>query len=114
MRIPQLLANADEFAVRPKDMPDEMMDNDSQMNKSFKKPAAQMVKATVDWKGVIQRFSLENRDNLPGEIALSLLQAASSAINKEVLNKYTDNSSKENYIKSAIIQLMCTPEYQLC
>lgn len=119
LRIPQLLANADEFSVKPKDMPDDMLENykqlkDDKMKVMGKKMQAQIVHATIDWSGVIKQFSNANREILLGEIALTLLQSASSAINKNVLEKYIDNSSKENYIKSAVVQLMCTPEYQLC
>ena len=31
-----------------------------------------------------------------------------------LLTKYLNNDSRENYIKTAIIRLMSTPEYQLC
>lgn len=119
LRIPQLLANADEFAVRPKDMPDDMLENYQmkQQNNSKvvdKRIQSQMVNATIDWSGVIKQFSAISRENLLGEIALTLLQSASSAINKNILEKYIDNTSKETYIKTAVVQLMCTPDYQLC
>ena len=119
LRTPQLLANAGEFSVRPKDMPDDMLENynktkEERMKMMGKKMQGQMVNATIDWSGVIKQFTPVSRENLLGEIALTLLQSASTAINKNVLEKYIDNSSKENYIKSAVVQLMCTPEYQLC
>lgn len=119
LRIPQLLTNADAFSVRPKDMPDDMLEN-YQMNQKDnmkvmgKKMQSQIVNATIDWSGVLTRFSDVSRDNLLGEIAITVLQSASSAINKNLFEKYIDNSSKENYIKSAVVQLMCTPDYQLC
>jgi hypothetical protein len=31
-----------------------------------------------------------------------------------ILEKYVNNESRENFIKSAVINLMSTPEYQLC
>ncbi|MBI2731286.1 MAG: DUF1800 domain-containing protein [Sphingobacteriales bacterium] len=119
LRIPQLLANADEFSVKPKDMPDDMLENyqmkqEDKLKVMGKKMQGQIVNATIDWSGVIKQFSGVSRGNLLGEIALTLLQSASSSINKNVLEKYIDNSSKENYIKSAVVQLMCTPDYQLC
>ncbi|MGE5109085.1 MAG: DUF1800 domain-containing protein [Sphingobacteriales bacterium] len=119
LRIPQLLANADEFSVKPKDMPDDMLENYNAMKQDKmkvlgKRMQTQIVNATIDWSGVIKQFSDISRENMLGEIALTLLQSASSAINKNVLEKYIDASTKENYIKSAVVQLMCTPEYQLC
>lgn len=119
LRIPQLLANADEFSVKPKDMPDDMLENYQMKQQNDKKAMgkrmqSQMVNATIDWSGILKQFSNVSRENLLGEIALTLLQSASSSINKNVLEKYIDNSSKETYIKSAVVQLMCTPDYQLC
>lgn len=119
LRIPQLLANADEFSIRPKDMPDDMLENYQMKQQADrkamgKKMQAQILNATIDWNGVIKQFSGVSRENLLGEIAITLLQSASSSINKNVLEKYIDNSSKESYIKSAVVQLMCTPDYQLC
>ena len=100
-------------------MPDDMLENykimkEDKMKVMGKKMQGQIVNATIDWTGVIKQFSGVSRENLLGEIALTMLQSASSAINKNVLEKYIDNSTKENYIKSAVVQLMCTPEYQLC
>ena len=31
-----------------------------------------------------------------------------------ILNKYIDKTSREAYIKTTMIELMSTPEYQLC
>ncbi|HET9055922.1 MAG TPA: DUF1800 domain-containing protein [Chitinophagaceae bacterium] len=119
LRIPQLLANADSFSVKPKDMPDEMQENYSLANRDKtsvfnNRVQSQIVNVTINWNDVIKQFSEVNKENLLGEIALATLQTASPAINKNVLDKYIDHSSKENYIKTAIIQLMCTPDYQLC
>jgi hypothetical protein len=36
------------------------------------------------------------------------------SINPNVLKKYIDNTSREAFIKSTMIELMSTPEYQLC
>jgi hypothetical protein len=35
-------------------------------------------------------------------------------VSENILSKYIDASSRESYIKTATIQLMSTPEYQLC
>jgi hypothetical protein len=31
-----------------------------------------------------------------------------------ILNRYIDTTSRDNYIKTTMIELMSTPEYQLC
>jgi hypothetical protein len=36
------------------------------------------------------------------------------SVNPNVLKRYVDNTSREGFIKSTMIELMSTPEYQLC
>jgi hypothetical protein len=37
-----------------------------------------------------------------------------SRVPVDVLNQYTDQTGRENFIKTATLQVMSTPEYQLC
>ena len=53
MRIPQILTNADEFLIRPKDDDDVMMG----MEGVDKKPKQNQLNVTVDWTGVINVFN---------------------------------------------------------
>ena len=46
-------------------------------------------------------------------IADSILQTG-SRINSAVMDSYIAKDSRESFIKSAVIQMMATPEYQLC
>lgn len=54
------------------------------------------------------------RENLLASIAAVMWQTDGSTMNKAMLEKFTDASSRERYVQTAIIQLMCTPEYQMC
>ena len=54
-----------------------------------------------------------NSENLLPKITAVVLQTKSQVSGK-VLDKYLNNENRENYIKSAIVNLMSTPEYQLC
>ena len=71
------------------------------------------VRATVNWDMVNAVFEKVPREKLAQSIAAGLFQTK-TVINKTTLEKYTDSSSRENYIRSSIIELMSTPEYQLC
>ena len=53
------------------------------------------------------------KDQLIGSIASNLLQTK-SGVSSELIKQYADAGSKESFIKTATLQLMSTPEYQLC
>lgn len=109
MRIPQILTNADEFLIRPKDDDDVMMG----MEGVDKKPKANQLHVTVDWTGVIKVFDKISKENLMKKVSDIVLQTRNT-ISSNILNRYIDNTSKEAYIKTTMIELMSTPEYQLC
>ncbi len=108
MRLPQILTNADEFTLRPKDDDDVMMG----MEGVDKKPNPNQLQATVDWKKVIKVFDKTPKENLMKKVSDVVLQGG-SRIAPTLLNRYIDNASKDTYIKTAMIELMSTPEYQL-
>ena len=109
MRIAQILTGADEFLITPKDDDDVMMGAEG----VDKKDKASQLTVTVDWKGVIKVFEKTSKENLARKVNDLVLQTRSS-ITPTILNRYVDNTSREGYIKTAIIKLMSTPEYQLC
>jgi uncharacterized protein (DUF1800 family) len=119
LRIPQIIYASDQFDLQPKDDDDQMMGikemNDGPMRiKGFGKiNGGQMIKAQINWDKYLKKFDNVQRENLVNEIATTILQVQNS-IDENTLKKFTDNSSKAGFIKSATIQLMSTPEYQLC
>lgn len=114
MRIPQMIYAADVLTMKPKDDDDQMMGMaDRPALRGQGQRPGQAVRATIDWNTYLEKFEKTSRENLVGEIANTLLQVQDK-IDVSVLDKYTDNSSRESYIKSVTIQLMSTPEYQLC
>lgn len=113
MRIPQLIYDNDELAMKPKDDDDQMMGmKDARLKKTGKK-GGQIIAAAVDWELYIKKFEKVPREKLLGAISSTLIQTP-NAINTAVLNKYIDAGSRDNFIKTATIQIMSTPEYQLC
>jgi hypothetical protein len=91
----------------------EMNDGPMRIKGFGKINGGQMIKAQISWDKYLKRFDNVQKENLANEIATTILQVQNS-VNENTLKKYTDNSSKEGFIKSATIQLMSTPEYQLC
>lgn len=115
LRIPQLIYDNDEVALSPKDDDDQMMgmkDMGKKMGKMGKK-GGQVITAAVDWETYLKKFEKVPREKLLGSISGILIQGA-EPVNEKIISKYIDSSSRESYIKTVTIQLMSTPEYQLC
>lgn len=111
LRIPQILAANDAMDIRPKADDDATM---GMMEAGIKKmqEALKGGIATIDWSAVNKVFEKVPRKNLLAEIENTVLQTKSKVSNA-TLEKYLNTESRENYIKSAIVNLMSTPEYQL-
>jgi len=125
LRIPQLIYAGDVFSMKPKDDDDQQMgmkDKDaSQNDENNTVPNAgkrnngkgQQIMASIDWAKYIKQYEQVTRENLLSSISKNILLTKNS-INAATLTRYTDDTSRENFIKTATIQLMSTPEYQLC
>ncbi len=116
LKIPQIMTANEVISIRPKSDDDsmmgQMMENKiaEKLNKSYSDKGAS---AIVDWEAVATIFKTVSRENLLPKISDTILQT-NSRINTVLLLTYLNNESRENYIKSVIINLMSTPEYQLC
>jgi hypothetical protein len=69
--------------------------------------------AETDWTMAIKIFESTPREKLLQKVTDTVLQTKGHVTNA-VLEKYLNKENRENFIKSAIVNLMCTPEYQLC
>jgi uncharacterized protein (DUF1800 family) len=119
LRIPQLIYAGDAFQMKPKDDDDQMMGmRDKEMAPLNKKgftrnKPGQQIMATINWNGYLKQFESVPREALAATISKILLQTG-SGINPDTLKNYTDNSGRDQFVKTTTIQLMSTPEYQLC
>ena len=115
MRLPQLINDTDEMNIKTKDDDDQMMGRKAQEDGA--KPMVYgkrgVIRAAIDWKEYVRHFEKVQVDQLVGSLATNLLQTKSS-VGSELIKQYSDTGSKESFIKSATLQLMSTPEYQLC
>ncbi|MFN0174671.1 MAG: DUF1800 family protein [Saprospiraceae bacterium] len=107
LRIPQLLYANQDLDVRGK------TDDDQQMGEAAK---AQMrrLSAIMDWQPALDLFAKTPDNELIGKLAKFLWAASTKTLPLEVLQKNTDQSSPSALIQTAMVQLMATPEYQLC
>lgn len=118
LRVPQVILYSQTLNIRPKDITPEMGDGGNykmtlQINDFLKKQFAKKINARINWEPYVEGFRDIPRENLATAIAGILLQQTGN-INKTLLEKYADSSSRESYIKTVTIDVMSTPEYQLC
>ena len=127
MRIPKLINDKDEMNVSAKDDDDTMMgmkdaDRQMKMNKKGSGQQAgggyagmrrQQINANVDWSMYVKNYESVPRENLTEKISNVLLQTK-SGVSIDIIKQYSDQTGRENFIKTATLQIMCTPEYQLC
>jgi len=127
MRIPKLINDVDEMNVKAKDDDDTMMGmKDVNMQaKGNKKPGGQQsgaaytgmrrqqINANVDWQPYVKHYESVPRENLAEAISKILLQTK-SRVSMDIIKQYADQTGRENFIKTATLQVMSTPEYQLC
>jgi uncharacterized protein (DUF1800 family) len=112
LRVPQLFTDADELNVTPKDDDDQMMGMKA-APKPKKNLGTKVINASMSWDQHYKQLTKVRREELLPVITNHLL-LTSGTITKETISKYIDDSSREAYIKTATIQIMSTPEYQLC
>jgi len=121
MRFPQLINDSDVLNVKPKDDDDQMMgrkddeDEPAMNTKSdrFNRRVGKPINAEIDWPSYLKKFETIPREKLVNTISDNLLQAKKGVTDKTI-EQYSDNSNRESFIKSVTIQVMSTPEYQLC
>ncbi len=112
LRIPQIITANEALDIRPKSDDDVMMGQMMEAGKKLRE-AAKGGTAKIEWDTVNRIFEKVPRENLLSAISTVVLQTRTE-VSAVLLDKYLNKESRENYIKSAIINLMATPEYQLC
>jgi uncharacterized protein (DUF1800 family) len=120
MRIPQMLNDRDEFNVTPKSDDDQMMGRKDNANDDPKAIAMNSVKrlnrpiqVNIDWTLYTKNYESVPKESLLANISGILLQTKGQ-VNADLIKQYSDNSGRDNFIKTATLQIMSTPEYQLC
>ena len=119
MRIPQLFSDSDELNITPKSDDDQMMgraDAPVMMQKPAVRKAskgAKPIEADLDWSLYQSHFEKTGREKLVNAMAGLLLQT-NQAPPESAIQKFSDESTRAAFIRTATIQIMSTPEYQLC
>jgi hypothetical protein len=107
LRIPQLLYSNQDLDVKGK------TDDDQQMGAAAKGNTRRLA-SIIDWQPVLNLFA-ETPDHVLTETVAEFLWVVSAKnLPMEVLEKNTDRNSRAAWVQTSMIQLMATPEYQLC
>ncbi len=115
LQIPQVLSSKDSLDIRPKTDDDVNMGMTEEKRIKLGKRvayAASGASATIEWNVVNKIFEKTARPQLSQAIIDSLLQTK-GRIDSNLLSGYLNNESRETFIKSVVINVMSTPEYQL-
>jgi uncharacterized protein (DUF1800 family) len=119
MRLPQLITDNDELNVKPKADDDQMMgrtDNGEpnvQKGKVAYGKAGKPIKADIEWNNYVKNFESIPREALLDHLNMTLLQLKPT-VSADLIKNNADSASRESFIKTATIQIMSTPEYQMC
>ena len=116
LQIPQVLSSKDAIDIKPKTDDDTAMGMTEEKRMKLGKKAAYSAtgaSATIEWNTVNKIFEKTARPALSQAIIDTLLQTK-GRIDGSLLSGYLNNESRESFIKSVVINVMSTPEYQLC
>jgi uncharacterized protein (DUF1800 family) len=117
LRIPQLMAFKEAFNIKSKTDDDQEMGMGNKQDEKMKSGRAiggRVIETTIKWEEANKQLAKVTRENLLPSIVHSLWQKDVSQMNKALVEKFVDATSRERYIQTAMIHVMCTPEYQLC
>jgi uncharacterized protein (DUF1800 family) len=107
LRIPQLLYANQDLDVQAKS------DDDQQMGETGKTRMRRLA-AVIDWQPVMDLFKRTPDRELPEKLAGYLWQTPLKTLPTTVLSQHTEHTSRDALLQSTLVQLMATPEYQVC
>ena len=115
LRVPMLINDQDDLNLSPKTDDDVMggQEDKPAMKKGGYARVGKPINAKVEWNTYIRNYQKVQRENLLTKMQSVLLQVT-PAFKTELIRSYADSSSRESFIKTATLQIMSTPEYQMC
>lgn len=108
LRLPHIVAAGTALELGTKD------DDDQWMGQMRQSRLQKRLAAEVNWQPITGIFATTPEKEILIQAAGFLWQLPAAVPPLQVLQHHTDQSSKGQLIKTAAIQLMATPEYQLC
>lgn len=109
LQIPRMVAGREGPDIRPKADDDQEMG----MGRRNERRTLQPLNARIDWDAVCSSLADVKREHLL-EATARLLWQSGQPPTAATLEGQLDSTSREAFIRSAVIRLMSSPEYQLC
>jgi len=116
LQVPQVYAAKESILLTPKIDDDVAMGSKMEETVRINRNKAYVNRggaADIEWNLIFTAFEKVKRPSLVNAISNSLVQSTKS-VNPDIITRYSDGSSREAFIKSAVINIMSTPEYQMC
>jgi uncharacterized protein (DUF1800 family) len=110
LTLPYIITGNTALTVKPKDDDDAMMGMQVPGDVIGK---GKIFESTVKWQQVENIFKDVKRNELLPQIAMALLQNT-SGLNLNTVQNNIQQDDRAVFIKTSILKLMSTPEYQLC
>jgi hypothetical protein len=105
LRIPAFITSSEKLNIRAK--------SDDDVNMGQTDAAYRTGGVGIDWPAVYKLFASTPREDLVKAIADVLWQTGNRPEAK-MLAAFVNEQSREDFIRTTILRLMATPEYQLC
>ncbi|RYY13070.1 MAG: DUF1800 domain-containing protein [Chitinophagaceae bacterium] len=114
LQIPKWIISSENIQLKPKGNDDQAMGMiESETRNRYNSKSPQRIQADLNWEPLFSLFANTKRGQLPAEI-INFLVVPQISKNAQIIVSTEQANNRENYIKSAIISIMCLPEYQLC
>lgn len=107
LRIPQLLYTNQTLDVRGK------TDDDQQMGQAAKGQLRRL-SAILDWQPATKLFSKTVDNQLIADISQYLWAVPAKSHSLDIVREHSDRSNRASLLQTGMVQLMATPEYQVC
>jgi uncharacterized protein (DUF1800 family) len=116
LQIPRILSSNEPIRLRAKS--DDDLNMGQVMNEELPEKKNQGLGrntggSTIEWELVNNVFANIPREQLYDAINKVLIQSGSRP-SENVMLKYINSDSRENFVRTTVLNLMSTPEYQLC
>ncbi|PZF71480.1 DUF1800 domain-containing protein [Taibaiella soli] len=112
MRLPEAFLGSKEINLQLKELDTDLAEASEKMEVHTQQ--FNLARANPDWDNYVNYWKQQAEQTLPKSLAAYLLPFQLPPEKLDVLKKFADKDSSEEYIKSLTILLMEMPEYQLC
>lgn len=113
MKLPEIIFKSSNLDFEIKEDAEDLIENDVKIKNANKK-LNKSVKTTINLQPYVSFFSGKSNKDVIDNLTEFMLQVDIPQKTKDLVLKYADDSSAENFVESSIERIMSIPEFQLC